>query len=274
MELKLQNGEPLLEFRLAYLRAIARSWQSEAYRDKLVDLNDIQPELVKEFGLRTVWPNLNIALFRSDIPAKQTQWKPELTAGWIGLDDQFHIVLPQAPAEAEASEALARFYQIYPDFLGPVASVSMSKEHQAPVTNDLEHAHTMVSAAMPTGLGIPGGGPDSLLAFGGVVLRAIALAWTEPQFKAELLHPAGGDAAAVLSQWLGYNNPFNFQIHFVDSPALTWTDGKWNLRNPETGELIKNKIVLNYPNAPTPASLQPIALTSYNNTGEAYPFTC
>ena len=30
----------------------------------------------------------------------------------------------------------------------------------------------VVGAALPTGLGIPGGGPDSLLAFGGVVLRA------------------------------------------------------------------------------------------------------
>ena len=48
-------------------------------------------------------------------------------------------------------------------------------------------------AALPTDLGIPGCGPDSMPAFGGLVLRAIALAWTDPNFKA-IIHanPATG----------------------------------------------------------------------------------
>lgn len=61
-------------------------------------------------------------------------------------------------------------------------------------------------AALPTDLGIPGCGPDSMPAFGGLVLRAIALAWTDPDFKEALLYPPGGDASSVLSQWLGYTN--------------------------------------------------------------------
>lgn len=46
-------------------------------------------------------------------------------------------------------------------------------------------------AALPTDLGIPGCGPDSMPAFGGLVLRAIALAWTDPDFKEALLYPPG-----------------------------------------------------------------------------------
>lgn len=128
-------------------------------------------------------------------------------------------------------------------------------------------------AALPTDLGIPGCGPDSMPAFGGLVLRAIALAWTDPNFKEALLYPPSGDASAVLSQWLGYNSPFNFKIKFVTNPGLNWDGEKWNLDD-SNGKPIKNRIVLNYPNAPKDKALQPIALTSYNNTGPAYPFTC
>ena len=48
-------AEPLLEFRLAYLRALARSWQDDAYRRELLDQEDIQPLLHRDFGLPTLW---------------------------------------------------------------------------------------------------------------------------------------------------------------------------------------------------------------------------
>jgi ribosomally synthesized peptide (two-chain TOMM family) len=43
---------------------------------------------------------------------------------------------------------------------------------------------------------------------------------------------------------------------------------KWKYPHPT------NMIVLNYPEWPENSALWPIALTSYNNTGDAYPFTC
>ena len=186
-----------------------------------------------------------------------------LTAGWIGPDDAFVIVLPQAPA-SNASEALAAYYQQFPNFMGSSAQFEASE-----VTPGL------LGGGLPTGLGIPGGGPDSLLAFGGVVLRAIALAWQSPEFHAELTRDDGADKANVLSQWLGYNNPFNFKILFTTNSAFTWdaAKGEWNLKN-ANDSLIKNGIRLNYPTAPVEVELRPIALTSYNNTGPAYPFTC
>ncbi|WP_280192388.1 BMA_0021/BMA_0022 family TOMM bacteriocin [Delftia sp. PS-11] len=261
MSTQLQNADPLLAFRLAYLRGIARSWGDDAYRQELLAQRDIQPLLHRDFGLSTLWPQLDISLLMSDDPAMRAQWKPMLTAGWIGPDDAFVIVLPQAPA-THATEALAAYYQMFPDFMGNSAEFEESDSGA-------------LKGALPTGLGIPGGGPDSLLAFGGVVLRAIALAWKSPEFHAALLRDDGSDKAAVLSQWLGYNNPFNFQISFVAEPSFTWdaARGQWNLLR-EDGSLIKNRIVLNYPVAPEEQDMWPIALTSYNNTGDAYPFTC
>lgn len=258
-----QGGEPLLEFRLAYLRAIARSWDDPAYQEELLAQKDIQPILHRDFGLNTWWPNLDIVLNRSADPAEQTEWKPELTAGWIGMDDGFSVVLPQAP-KAKATEALAAYYQMFPDFMGSVTTFD-------------DGATSVLRGALPTSLGIPSGGTDSLLAFGGVVLRAVTLAWQSPEFLKQLTRSGetDTDAAPVLSQWLGYNNPFNFQVRFETEQAFTWdaARGEWNLQRAD-GTAIKNGIVLNYPVAPAEQDLWAIALTSYNNTGDAYPFTC
>lgn len=254
----LSSTDPLLGFRLAYLRAIALSWRDPAFQKELLALPDIQPILAKNFGLQSCWPGLNISLSLNPDKSRQTQWIPELTGGWIGRDDAFVITLPQAP-KSDAAQALAAYYQQFPVFMGPAIDCL---------------AVDPAAGALPTGLGIPGGGQGSLLAFGGVVLRAIALAWKSDQFLHELTR-AQTDATPVLSQWLGYNNPFNFELHFVRNPAFTWDlpSQGWNLREPG-GAPIKNGIVLNYPVAPADESMRPIALTSYNNTGSAYPFTC
>ena len=258
-----QSAEPLLEFRLAYLRAIARSWQDDAFRRELLDQQDIQPLLHRDFGLPTLWPLLDIGLHVNPKPTMRAEWKPVLTSGWVGPDDAFGIVLPQAPA-SNATEALAAYYQLFPNFMGSAAAFDKPAEPVGPP-----------QGALPTGLGIPGGGADSLLAFGGVVLRAIALAWQSPEFLGDLTTDPDVDKAPVLSQWLGYNNPFNFEIKFTANPQLTWNAAhhEWNLKNAD-GSLIKNAIRLNYPLAPDEESMRPIALTSYNNTGAAYPFTC
>jgi ribosomally synthesized peptide (two-chain TOMM family) len=132
-----------------------------------------------------------------------------LTGGWIGRDDKFIITLPQNPGD-RAADALADYYQTFPDFMGVPAQWP---EHGSPVD---------VAGALPTGLGIPGGGPRSLLAFGGVVLRAIALSWQSPKFLAELTDETREDAAPVLGEWLGYNNPFNFLLQFKIDKEFRW----------------------------------------------------
>jgi ribosomally synthesized peptide (two-chain TOMM family) len=261
-----QSVEPLLDLRLAYLRAIAKSWQDTAYRDALVAAPDAQP-MLQEMGMRAYWPNLRFKINDDPLPANQTRWDPVQTSGWIGLDDAFEIALPQAPTDpGQRAMALAAYYQNFPDVMGPLSS--------APASSTATGA-PVLEGALPTGLGIPGGGPDSLLAFGGLVLRAIALAWHDATFHQQLVNTEP-DASPVLSQWLGYNNPFNFQVRFIPTPSFTWNaaTGRWNGLSGEAKSRVANVIVLNYPVAPAEEGIRPIALTSYNNTGPAYPFTC
>ena len=252
------SNEPLLDFRLAYLRAVARSWNDLRFRDRLLAESDIQPILNEEFGLPSRWVHLNVRLDNSSDKAQQTQWRPELTERWIGRDDVFVIALPQAPSIANAAEGLAAYYQQFPALMGPAVAVESA-----------------ASRAQILPMGTPDAGAESLLAFGSVVLRAIALSWKSDQFLKALTDPELQDATPVLSQWLGYNNPFNFQLRFMVNRHFTWSpqSGTWNMAEPD-GKPIKNEIVLNYPVAPADETMWPIALTSYNDTGNAYPFTC
>lgn len=261
-----QSVEPLLDLRLAYLRAIAKSWQDSQYRDAMLAAPDIQP-MLQQLGMKAYWPNLRFRIVNDKLPANQTHWDPVQTSGWIGRDDAFEIALPQAPSDpGQAAMALAAYYQSFPDVMGPLGTVS---------TSTGTSGDPVIEGALPTGLGIPGGGPDSLLAFGGLVLRAVALAWHDSAFRKQLVETTP-DASSVLSQWLGYNNPFNFQVRFIPTPQFTWDaiNGRWNGVASDSASRVTNVIVLNYPNPPADESIRPIALTSYNNTGPAYPFTC
>lgn len=266
-----QSVEPLLDLRLAYLRAVAKSWEDNAYRDQLLAAQDIQP-MLQQLGMKANWPNLRFQIVNDPVPANQTRFDPVQTGGWIGRDDAFEIALPQAPSDpGQAAIALAAYYQAFPDVMGPMSPPP------APTTL----GDGMVAAALPTDLGIPGGGPDSLLAFGGLILRAVALAWHDAKFRDQLISTVP-DATPVLSQWLLYNCPFNFQIRFKATPGFTWNAaaGQWNGvassvgSSTKPGGIVKNAIILNYPIAPKDQGMRPIALTSYNNTGPAYPFTC
>jgi ribosomally synthesized peptide (two-chain TOMM family) len=296
--------DPLMDFRLAYLRALAGSWtqwsfdqpvnEQTGFIKDLLSGNDIQALLQQSFGMRVNWPDMAVCLkYRDD---KSTGWQPVRTAGWVGQDDQFIITLPQKPEnDSTAIEALAAYYQRFPTLTGVAATVSADDSSLAGV----DGPPPLQSGALPTGLGVPGSGPGSLLAFGSVILRAIALAWTDGPdstfYRAltndgQTVPSPAQDASTVLSQWFGYNNPFNFKIQFLGAGALRWDGTQWQYPHGPAGPTREkpNAVVLHYPSPPdsrqyaspfstgakSTAALWPIALTSYNNTGEAYPFTC
>jgi ribosomally synthesized peptide (two-chain TOMM family) len=230
MTMTVPANEPLLDFRLAYLRAIARSWSDGPFRDRLLGAADIQPILNEEFGCQARWMHLAIRLDHSADEAQQTQWRPELTERWIGRDDVFVIALPQAPAVADAAEALAAYYQMFPAMMGPAVAYQGESSRAGHI--------------LPAGT--PDQGADQLLAFGSVVLRAIALSWKDEAFLRTLVDRA--DATPVLSHYLGYNNAFNFQLRFAPNHGFTWASrtGAWTMAGADN-KPIKNEIVLNYP---------------------------
>ncbi|HEY1690564.1 MAG TPA: BMA_0021/BMA_0022 family TOMM bacteriocin [Polyangiaceae bacterium] len=255
--------DDLMQFRTVHLRAVARSWSDPAFKSRLVA--DPKGTLKSEFGFDFPWPFLDLK-FGTNGP----HWDPQNTGGWFGTSapatstaSSITLILPVDASRitvtssasssgtsgpftpADRAKALSDYYQQRPTLFGakpaPTGGVIMPQQ------------------SFELGLG----SWKDFLEFGGVTLRAIALAWARPEFATQVQD----DALAALQAWLGYTCPWNLRI-VVATQAFTWARdrGEWtNLPN--------NVLEVDLPETPK-VDFQPVALTAYNNTGSAYPFTC
>ncbi|ETW97288.1 MAG: hypothetical protein ETSY1_23240 [Candidatus Entotheonella factor] len=240
----------LMEFRLAYLRAIAKGWQDDGFCQELLSSQNVFNILEKEFGFQSPWPYLTFRLVKNE-----SVWQPVMTGSWTsqGPPDQFHIQLP-APHLIDTqhqAEALAAYYQAFPTLFGPINHLELP-DAGAGEAGSLENV---------------GGASTAFLDFGAVVFNALALSWKDSDFKAFLSDPESGLPA--LEKYLRFNNPWNVNIVFTFSDQFKWSSsaGRWV-------DAPCNRIDLNFPNPPEDENLFPIALVAYNNTGAQYPFTC
>lgn len=261
-------SNPLMDFRLRYLRAIAESWKDTDYEKELIEAPDLlshfekrDEEKLKKFI--SPWDNVLITfLSQQENPVDPGEWEPDITAGWVGPNDSFVVILPENPWDFQSVKqskagsptiAIAKYYEAFPTIFGINTNHSLSSAPPPPA-----------GGALPTDLGASDG---PFLEFGGVTLRALALAWADKDFYKELITLAPPDATPVLSKYLGYNNPWNFNIKF-EMANFEWCGNDW-------GNFPKNRVELHYPEKPDISEKHlPIALTSYNNTGPAYPFSC
>ncbi|GAB6042965.1 BMA_0021/BMA_0022 family TOMM bacteriocin [Endothiovibrio diazotrophicus] len=106
---------------------------------------------------------------------------------------------------------------------------------------------------------------ETLLEFQNVYLRAIALAWTDDEFKRRLLD----DASLALQDYYGYKLPWTVRlsVESVDEKVHGWNsrEKRWNLP--------RDTISVGIPEKPGEDS-QPVALAAYNDAGPTYLFTC
>lgn len=294
----------LMNFRLGYLRTIAKAWSNTTYEDRLLDGDDIynktkrticetlNPSKREGLNIR-IGPDLldkngpfkkyfqgvrlgNVSIRVFDIEEKQTRWDPEDALGWKGNNDFFIIHLPTKPHKQSSKEKairLAEYYHKFPTFLGVSDNVESSKRYDP--CND--NSGGKLGQGVQTDLGVS---PGPFLEFGGVILRALALAWQREGFFEEITKETMIDATPVLSKYFSYNNPWNFNIRFIESDAITLSNDKSddsdNSINIKTWENPpQNIILLHYPRDPNiETDHYPVALASYNETGPEYPFTC
>lgn len=240
----------LVDFRTTYLRAIAQAWVDPAFLSELTRKGQGAQALKAHFDYEWPWGELALTFRKNG-----AKWKPAATGGWYGsLRDAIVVNAPLTPARVKGllpeyhTRAIAAYYQQRPTFLGP----NGKPERQGPSLN---------LQAYDPGLG----SWDSFLHLGAATFRAVALAWHDEAFRSDLC----GNAVRALEGWLGYNSPWNFKVRFRDSSdQCTWD------ADSETWTLVPNELMLWLPRPPPRGDIHPIALTAYNNTGDAYPFTC
>lgn len=291
----------LMKFRLGYLRAIAKAWSNDDDEKKLLNDDNIDVSLKKTIASTInpsnpedprihIGPNLldddgpfkdyfgnihlgNVSIRVFDVEDNPTKWDLKDGVGWTGSNDFFIIHLPKSPAKQEKQASkenaiyLAEYYHKFPTFFGVPNDVN----HTGFQAAAHEDRNEVVKQALPTDLGVS---PGPFLEFGGVILRALALAWQRDDVFDALTDPKMIDATPVLSKYLAYNNPWNFNLRFIKSESITLSND--NSLDANTWENPpQNIVLLHYPCRPEEkADRYPMALASYNETGPAYPFTC
>jgi ribosomally synthesized peptide (two-chain TOMM family) len=106
-----------------------------------------------------------------------------------------------------------------------------------------------------------------------VWLKAVAMAWEDPDFKAYLLR----DARGALREHLGYELPRFIDFKVVDHDQFPQAAAEapwgWDAR---THEWRLPEAQLTFPLPPPPAQLklQAVALADFARAGRTYPFTC
>jgi ribosomally synthesized peptide (two-chain TOMM family) len=263
--------DDMISFRTAYLRLLAKAWANEKFRGQIArpdgvrtnsaehkqHIKDLAESFRKHGFSVDRWEGLEFELSN-----RGPDWDPAKTVGWHGNGfSKITLRLPLDPPEgagpAEQAQALADYYQMRPTMFGQLVDVGLGG-----------------AAAAGRGPDYGLGNWEDFLLFGGVTLRAIALAWQDEAFRDAL----DRNALNALQGWLNYAPQWNLEIDVQDAPRSGWMPTE----DPELPQWLlteKNLVTLDLPNPPVDADGQlqpvaPIALAAYNNTGELYPFTC
>lgn len=104
--------------------------------------------------------------------------------------------------------------------------------------------------------------------------RAIALAWEDADFHAQLK----ADPRAAIRDKFGYHLMDDLDLTIEDAPENATFDMSQATNAPDAkrdpwSSLPHMKLTLCIPPAP-PVELQGVAITSYQDTGRTYPFSC
>ena len=232
------NGAPFPGLRSAYLRAIARAWRENEYKELLIEKSKskrekrgVLPMLEKDFGFTFPF-DVKFAIVADR--GKTPKWKPGPTGGWFGFADEFKLYLPEKPDPDNFGRVLARYCAEFPSLLG-------KSTHEFRVA------------------------PPDFAAFGVITSRVLALTWDQPKWGGKLFRSR--DARGLVQGALDTVVPWNFALKFVLQQGTSSDSDRYWKKFP------RSEITVNLPESPGP-DVEAIALVSYNDTGSQYPFTC
>jgi ribosomally synthesized peptide (two-chain TOMM family) len=174
--------DSMMQFRLSYLQLVAFAWEDTRNYDAIVADPDGYSFFTKLNLSRPPW---TIALKLSDplIGLPESGYAPAATGGWIGPRAQLTIEFPNPPENPDdAPAAMAAYYAALPSPFG-----------EAGLTPD----------AISTGAGGHGMGHMSdAFVLGGVIVRALAISWSNSSFRDSLISGTRINDAAHGFHWL------------------------------------------------------------------------
>ncbi len=263
----------LMDFRISYLKAISLAWNDDEFKNKLLESDNVL-DLFSSRGERDRFnsyqnPFSNLIVTVSD--SHEVKWDDSLINNWFGPNDYIDIYLPEKPQnDSDSAEALAQFYYLFPDIMGPIKKNGSSLDNS-------QGSSVLSRGSQSSQLGISG---DKFTDFGALMLKVISLSWENNKFLDELYSASGPedakdnqrfDSSPVLSKYFAYNNPWNFNLRFRSAENFKFEEVN-GLK--QWVNIPSNHINLWFPSAPKSEKIRPIALASYNSNGAAYPFTC
>ncbi|XXT20372.1 BMA_0021/BMA_0022 family TOMM bacteriocin [Sorangium sp. So ce429] len=289
----------LIQFRVAYLSAIAAAWKDS---NVLTSLKDSPTETLAYLGFdwaKTPWNNV-CRLQIVDYVGPSLEWTGSEWIWPLALIESLTMHLPLKPPQHPDPESsatspailLADYYKRHVNFFSddwgngcenPNDSETLEILPRDPSSGSRDEGIIRLDADRPAG-GLMSG-EQEFTAFKVALLGAMAKAWSNPPFRGLLLE----NPAEALHTIRDYKMPWKMKIRIKEDHA-----GSWGLQNPSSsplagGESIvlppdtwpwswtpsrRHVLTLCLPKKPTHFSDEPIALAAYNATGAAYPFTC
>jgi len=284
-EQKLDLPSGLMMLRNAYLQCIASCWADENQKTGFVSqsgkpaINALESPLFQSF--------IHVVDLQEGerFGAVYQPFNPNAINGWLGASDIMVVKIPKAPQQNQRTKALSNYYNLFNTHLGNSivgAHDSVSKEKvidqemvdlfQLVSKNySSEEIIEVLSNNITSNLGV--GGADQFLSFGAIVMSIIARCWEDEDYLKHitntLISPLGTQKSLYKDEFVTFQNPWIFNIKFelAEEGNSTWNGEKWEA-------IENNEIYLLFPQKPSNRASHAMALSRYNNTGPAYPFTC
>lgn len=273
------STDQLLDFRTAWLRAVAHAWMDMKGFGK--ELMEHPTEAITKVDGAWLWEK-DIELRVEKAP--QLQW---IGDNWVwpkDLNKEEHLTLyvplrPNIEPEYHAA-ALADYYTARPSLFGNGASPDvvsslfdpsifnswnsvLAEQIDAPLLGS-----RIASREPPHGGFVPN--QVSFLDFGVALLSIMAKAWENENFAALIVQDE--NVVEALSTVRGYRPPWKLNLAIRDDEQARWHEKavlahRWEPLRP-------HELVLHLPEPPQEPREQSIALAAYNATGAEFPFTC
>ena len=260
------GSDLLVCFRTAYLKAIATAWQDESYKQNLTSGRNVLewPGFLRYLPGNEPYyessPKENSAseefVCTNTERAKKLPWSAHvtlgdnpngpifaraLTAGWMGCNDRFIIVIPPRPEDpADFPAAIAAYLQQFPTLLGyrtELATQSATNwDFNAGEKGFLSFSN-LLALAIPfcwTNMSIAdlrrSIGHNPIIDAARIEQESFLSLLTTHRFDQNGLHAITDFGAArgenLLAMYFGFNNSWNFNFWFLDANNLNQELGK------------------------------------------------